>query len=92
MQQAHEKGTPVMRTLFYEFPQDNRCWQVEDEYLFGPDYLVAPVLEAGVTERSVYLPAGATWHNIDTGEDFAGGQTVTAPAPWEFLPVFRRQA
>lgn len=92
MQQAHEKGTPVMRTLFYEFPQDSRCWQVEDEYLFGPDYLVAPVLEAGVTERRVYLPAGATWHNIDTGEDFAGGQTVTAPAPWEILPVFRRQA
>ena len=92
MQQAHEKGTPVMRTLFYEFPQDNRCWQVEDEYLFGPDYLVAPVLEAGVTERRVYLPAGATWHNIDTGEDFAGGQTVTATAPWEILPVFRRQA
>lgn len=92
MQQAHEKGTPVMRTLFYEFPQDSRCWQVEDEYLFGPDYLVAPVLEAGVTERRVYLPAGATWHNIDTGEEFAGGQTVTAPAPWEILPVFRRQA
>lgn len=92
MQQAHEKGTPVMRTLFYEFPGDSRCWQVEDEYLFGPDYLVAPVLEAGVTERTVYLPAGATWRNIDTGETFAGGQTVTAPAPWEILPVFRRQA
>lgn len=92
MQQAHKKGTPVMRTLFYEFPGDSHCWQVEDEYLFGPDYLVAPVLEAGVTERTVYLPAGATWCNIDTGETFAGGQTVTAPAPWEILPVFRRQA
>ncbi len=49
MQAAHEHGTPVMRTLFYEFPADAKSWDVSDEYMFGPDLLVAPVMDAGVT-------------------------------------------
>nr|MCR5831844.1 family 31 glucosidase [Lachnospiraceae bacterium] len=53
MRQAHENGTPVMRTLFYEFPDDPMSWEIEDEYMYGDSYLVAPVLEAGVTSRSV---------------------------------------
>lgn len=47
MRQAHEKGTPVMRTLFYELPAVPVCWDVEDEYLYGYRYQVAPVLDAG---------------------------------------------
>lgn len=60
MAEAHRTGAPVMRGLFHEFPHDERAWSVADEFLFGPDILVAPVLSAGATSRDVYLPAGAT--------------------------------
>ena len=53
MKEAHEKGTPVIRTLFYEFPDDKKSWEVDSEYLFGAQYLVAPVLEAGQRRISV---------------------------------------
>ncbi|MFN8466090.1 MAG: glycoside hydrolase family 31 protein [Caldilineaceae bacterium] len=90
MKAAHEHGTPVMRTLFYEFPADAKSWDVSDEYLFGPDLLVAPVMDAGVTQRPVYLPAGAQWTNAWTGEVLEGGQTVTAAAPLDTIPLFLR--
>ncbi len=91
MQAAHEHGTPVMRTLFYEFPADARSWEVSDEYLFGPDLLVAPVMEAGLKQRAVYLPAGAQWTNAWTGEVLGGGQTVTVDAPLDTIPLFVRE-
>ena len=90
MEEAHEKGTPVMRTLFYEFPEDKHSWDVEDAYLFGADMLVAPVTEAGAESREVYLPAGAKWTNAWTGEKYDGGQTITAAAPIDIIPVFFR--
>ena len=90
MQAAHQHGTPVMRPLFYEFPADRHSWEVGDEYLFGPDLLVAPVMEAGLQQRPVYLPDGAQWTNAWTGEVFAGGQTVTVPAPLDIIPLFVR--
>jgi alpha-D-xyloside xylohydrolase len=90
MQEAHEVGTPVMRTLFYEFPEDAKSWDVEDQYMFGPDLLVNPVMEARATERPVYLPAGAQWKNAWTGEMLKGGQTITAKAPLERIPLFVR--
>ena len=91
MRQAHEKGTPVMRPLFYEFPQDPICWQVEDQYLFGDDYLVAPVLYAGVQERKVYLPQGCQWKDLESQQVYEGGQWVEVPAPLEVIPVFCKQ-
>jgi alpha-D-xyloside xylohydrolase len=90
MQAAHECGTPVMRTLFYEFPEDCKSWDVSDEYMFGPDLLVAPVMEAGVTQRLVYLPAGAKWTNAWTCEVLEGGQTITVDAPLSIIPLFMR--
>ena len=90
MQDAHQTGAPVMRPLFYEFPQDTQAWQVEDCYMFGPDLLIAPVMEAGATTRSIYLPAGATWKDAYTGEVYAGGQKVTVPAPIDIIPVMLR--
>ena len=90
MQAAHEKGTPVMRPLFYDFPKDTACWECEDEYLFGPDILVAPVLYAKVSERQVYLPAGETWVEYWSGKQFDGGQTITVPTPIEQIPLFLR--
>lgn len=79
-----------MRTMFYEFPQDPVCWDLKDQYLYGPDMLVAPVMYYGARERQVYLPAGAEWVNAWNGERLAGGQTVTAAAPIDQIPVFLR--
>jgi alpha-glucosidase (family GH31 glycosyl hydrolase) len=58
--------------------------------MFGPDFLVAPVTEQGATSREVYLPAGADWYNYWTNEKLHGGQTVTASAPIDTLPLFVR--
>lgn len=90
MKEAHEKGTPVMRTLFYEFPEDKNAWKDHQEYLFGPDLLVAPVLYEGMTEREVYLPEGAVWKHVWSGAVYQGGQTVQIKAPLEEIPVFIR--
>ena len=93
MAQAHEKGTPVIRPLFYAFPKDAGAWErkVEDTYMFGDDILVSPVYEPGVTEKSVYLPAGETWREVATGKTYAGGQFVTAYAPIDVIPLFVRE-
>ena len=90
MREAHESGAPVMRPLFYDFPEDQEAWKVEDSYMFGPDLLVSPVMEAGVTERQVYLPAGATWKDAYTGKVYDGGQRVVVPAPIDIIPVLIR--
>ncbi|MCR5249612.1 MAG: family 31 glucosidase [Lachnospiraceae bacterium] len=90
MKEAHENGSPVIRTMFYEFPEDAKCWECEDQYMFGPDYLVAPVFTLGAREREVYLPAGR-WENIFTKETVEGGRRLTVVAPVEYIPVFRKQ-
>ena len=90
MAETHGTGAPVMRPLFYGFPEDIEAWKVEDAYLFGPDVLVAPVMEKGARERTVYLPAGADWTDASTGAVYSGGQRVTVPAPLEIIPVFTR--
>lgn len=91
MAEAHEKGTPVMRPLFYEFPKDEQAWKVEDSYLFGPDLLIAPILEAGLRERQVYLPEGVNWKHIFTNKVYKGGQWITCAAPIEEIPIFQRE-
>lgn len=90
MRAAHEKGTPVMRPLFYEFPEDAACWDVEDAYLFGPSVLVKPVASAGCAETQVYLPQGAEWTDAWTRERVAGGRWVTTATPTERIPLFTR--
>jgi alpha-D-xyloside xylohydrolase len=90
MEEAHRKGTPVMRPLFYDFPEDERSWEVEDQYMFGPDVLVAPILYAGMRKRKVYLPKGFAWKEYWTGEEVEGGRTVEVDAPLHRLPVFTR--
>ncbi len=91
MKEAHEKGTPVMRTLFYEFPRDSYAWEVEDEFLFGSDVLVAPVLYENQRQRKVYLPAGFQWKQVWTGETCTGGQTISVEAPIEQIPLFIKE-
>ena len=89
MTEAHEKGTPLMRAMFYEFPNDPACPEMQDQYMFGSRYLVAPVMQPGARSRSVYLPEGK-WQDVDTGTVYAGRQTITADAPLERMPVFER--
>jgi alpha-D-xyloside xylohydrolase len=90
MAEAHEKGSPVMRTMFYEFPQDPACWTADSQYMFGPAILVAPIFEPGQRNRTVYLPAGQRWRDAVTGELLEGGQTVTVDAPLDRIPLFVR--
>ena len=90
MEEAHEKGTPVMRPLFYDFPEDKESWNVETEYMFGPKVLVKPITDADARETDVYLPGGASWTNAWTGETFEGGQKVHVAAPIEQIPLFTR--
>jgi len=85
---AHEKGTPIMRPLFYDFPFDTRSWEIEDEFMFGPDILVAPILYEGVRERTVYLPEGAKWYEWETGKVYEGGKEIICQAPLNTIPVF----
>ena len=90
MKTAHEKGDPVIRALFYEFPTDQACWDVSDEYMFGTDILVAPICHKGAMSRTVYLPQGARWTHAGTGEILEGGQTYEIDAPIDTLPIFLR--
>ncbi len=90
MKTASETGAPVMRPLFYDFPEDKTCWETEDAYMFGPDLLVAPVMEAGATTRTIYLPKGASWTDANTKQVYEGGQIVTVPAPLDVIPVMLR--
>jgi alpha-D-xyloside xylohydrolase len=90
MRAAHECGQPPMRPLFYDFPHDERAWSVDDEFLFGPDILVAPVTVYGAREREVYLPAGADWLDPWTGTTHEGGHARCLPAPLDRVPVLLR--
>ena len=76
--------------MFYEFPEDGKCWELQDQYMFGSRYLVAPVLHLNEFERNVYLPEGK-WENVNTGEIADGGRTVSVKAPIEEIPVFEKK-
>jgi len=90
MQVASRTGTPVMRPLFYDFPEDSAVYSIGDQYLFGPDLMIAPVIEEGADSRAVYLPLGASWIDAKSGERFEGGETLTVDAPLDTIPVFFR--
>jgi alpha-D-xyloside xylohydrolase len=91
MARASEDGTPVMRPLFFDFPDDGTCYTIEDQYMFGPDLLVAPVLEYDASSRRVYLPPGAAWTDALRGRAYGGGQTISVPVSLDHIPVFCRE-
>jgi alpha-glucosidase len=86
---ASETGAPVQRPLVFDHQEDLVARDVDDEYLLGPDLLVAPVLQAGVTARQVYLPAG-TWYDWQTGERVRGRRYVQVATPMERIPLYAR--
>jgi alpha-D-xyloside xylohydrolase len=81
---------PPMRPLWFDFPDDATAWTIEDQYLFGPSVIVAPVTELGARSRRVYLPQGASWTEAFTGERFEGGEWTNASAPLERIPIYVR--
>jgi alpha-D-xyloside xylohydrolase len=83
-------GAPFLRALPLDFPNDPNVVDLRDEYMFGPAFLVAPVVEQGATSRKVYLPAGADWYNYWTNELVKGGRTITVSAPIDTIPLFVR--
>jgi alpha-D-xyloside xylohydrolase len=87
---SNRTGAPFMRGLFMDFGADPKVADIGDEYMFGPALLVAPVTDQGMTTRPVYLPAGTDWYNFWTNERLHGGQTVTAEAPIDRIPLFVR--
>ena len=89
--EASENGSPLLRAMFYEFPEDPQCWELQDQYMFGAKYLAAPILRLNQFSRDVYLPAGS-WKLTSTGEVFQGGQTVAVDAPIDYMPVFERMS
>jgi len=89
MEEASRTGVPALRPLLLDYPEDEKTYQRQDEFLFGPDLLVAPVLREGATEREVYLPRG-TWYGYESGKGYDGGQAVVVPVTLDAIPVFVR--
>ena len=87
-----EEGYTIMRPLYFDFPTDERALNVSDEYMFGPDYLVCPVLKPGITEMEVYLPDNpGGWTDRRSGKHYDGGRSVALPVDLSAIPVFVRQ-
>lgn len=82
------RGYTPMRLLAFDFPGDSKVADLRDEFMYGPAFLICPVLEAGATSREVYFPAGSNWFDYYTGAEYQGGTTVTAAAPLERMPLY----
>jgi alpha-D-xyloside xylohydrolase len=78
----------IMRGLVMDFGADTNVLTINDQYMFGPAFLVNPVTEYKARTRSVYLPSGAGWYEFKTGKYYAGGQTIQADAPYTDMPLF----
>jgi len=87
---AHQTGMPVMRQLIFAYPHDDNLYDMWDEYLYGPEILVAPVIRPGAVSRSVYLPAGK-WLDYNSKDAvYTGPDTIIASAPLDVIPLFVR--
>jgi alpha-D-xyloside xylohydrolase len=84
-----ESYTP-MRALAFDFREDPKALDINDEFLLGPSLLAAPVTDAGAVSRPVYLPAGADWYDFWTGQRTAGGQTLDRATPLDIMPLYVR--
>jgi alpha-glucosidase len=89
MHQASETGVPALRPLFLEFPHDPDVTGTGDEFMFGDDLLVSPVLVQGETNHTVYLPRG-DWFDYWTGQKFAGGTNLSMAVTLSSMPIFVR--
>ncbi len=88
---SHSEYEPMMRPTYYDFPEDPKCFEENDDMMLGADLLVAAVVEQGKHERTIYLPAGASWYDFWTGQHYEGGQEITVAAPWDRTPLMVRE-
>ncbi len=86
--QATLKGYPMMRPLFFEFPDDEEYYTVSDEYLFGSELLVAPVLNPGEKTRTLFLPKSVQWYDFFTNRKYPGGNQYEIPVTINNMPLF----
>lgn len=86
-QHCVKASRPLMAHLCLDFPEDEKAWQVYDQYMLGRQLLIAPVVEKGAEARTLYLPKGL-WEDYFTGERTRGGQFITVNAPLDRIPVF----
>jgi alpha-glucosidase len=85
--EAFRNGSPIIRPMVYQFPEDENCHQESFDFMLGPNLLVASVLEPEQRTREVYLPKGQNWVDFHTGSTYEGGQTVQLQAPLEHIPL-----
>lgn len=88
--EAATTGLPLQRAMFLDYEDDAACWGVETQFAYGRDLIVAPVIEAGAERWRAYLPEGAEWRHLWSGEAFNGGTRVEVAAPIGQPPVFYR--
>jgi len=84
---ASETGAPIMRPMFFNYPEDEICYKLGDQYMFGDDILFAPIVYQGQTSRSVYLPSG-TWIDVNSRKEYAGGRFVEIHAELDKFIAF----
>ena len=89
-EESSRTGSPIMRPLLWEFPEDEAAWRINDEFLVGPHCLVAPIIQKGARERLVYLPEG-TWQHRNSGKIYQGKQHVVVETPLAEIPIFMRE-
>lgn len=87
---AHENGAPMMRPMFFEFPDDPKCYELWDQYMYGPDILFAPIYNEHQTDREVYLPAGE-WVSVLDGMIYQGGASISVHAEIDQYIAFVRK-
>ncbi|MBA4082230.1 MAG: alpha-glucosidase, partial [Erythrobacter sp.] len=89
--EAQATGLPAQRALFLHYPDDRETFTIQDQYFYGDDLMVAPVIEAGAVARRVYLPGASdmVWRHVWSGRDYAPGWH-DVPAPIGHPTVFYR--
>jgi len=89
VREGTQSGMPVMRGLWLHYPDDPKAAARPDEFLWGRDVLVAPVVEQGATSRNLYLPRGA-WYDFWTNERVEGGREIARSVDLETMPLYLR--
>ncbi|RVU03020.1 DUF5110 domain-containing protein [Mucilaginibacter limnophilus] len=89
--ETYHSNYTLMRGLVMDFGADTAVNNIADQYMFGPSLLINPVTDYRAVSRKVYLPKGANWYDLYTGKLFKGGNTITADAPYERMPIFVKQ-
>merc|ERR1712048_405533 len=90
LKETSASGLPLNRPLFFDYPGDNHTWGISDQFMFGRDYMAAPVYTMGARSRDVYFPLGSTWIHHFTGASYSGGSMATIEAPMDHFPLFKK--